>query len=102
MLEKIRENMAAKPILSQEVINFLESNFVVYDPVYRQCYQDFSGLGNCQVYLIGSMHHSNVIENIQRKFFETVSGNEDVCVIAEGLSNTGEPLHCEFMFSIAK
>ena len=46
--------------LSPEQLKFLEKNFVVYDPLYRECYQDFSGLGNYQVYLIGEYHDTNL------------------------------------------
>ncbi|HUD02354.1 MAG TPA: hypothetical protein VMR37_08485, partial [Rhabdochlamydiaceae bacterium] len=77
---------ALTPGLDRNQLIFLENNFVVYDPLYRECYRDFSGLENCQVILIGERHNSSILKAIQRKFLEIMIGNQPACSLAEGLT----------------
>ncbi|HEY5234719.1 MAG TPA: hypothetical protein VIJ14_00965 [Rhabdochlamydiaceae bacterium] len=77
---------ATTQILNRQQLAFLESNFVVYDPFYRECYQDFSGLENCQVILMGELHDSSILKSIQRKFLEIIIGNQPACSLVEGLT----------------
>ena len=72
--------------LSRSQINFLQDNCVVYDPFYRECYTDFSGLENCQLILWGEVHNSSILKAIQRKFLEIIIGNQPACVLDEGLA----------------
>lgn len=74
-----------RPALSRDQLVFLEENFVVYDPLYRECYTDFSRLENCRVILMGEIHHSSLLSNIQDQFLERIIGNEPTCLLGEGL-----------------
>ncbi|MBA3236876.1 MAG: hypothetical protein H0T62_00810 [Parachlamydiaceae bacterium] len=72
--------------LDRDQLNFLQNNFVVYDPLHQECYTDFSLLEKAQVILIGESHGSSFLIDIQRQFLKIIIGNQSACLLGEGLA----------------
>lgn len=78
--------VSATEALSPEQLTFLKDNFVVYDFYKKESHQDFSGLANCQVILMGETHDSSILKTIQKQFFEKIIGNQLICRLKESLA----------------
>lgn len=70
--------------LSAKQLNFLEKNFVVYDPLDGSCQQDFRNLLGSKVVFIGQLSDSPLFTKIQNKFIENFTTHQD-CILIEGI-----------------
>ncbi len=76
--------------LNPQELQFLQNNFVAYDPITRRSNQNFSTLANFRVVLIGETHHSYQLQQLQNRLFEILlrvwDEKETCCTLLEGLA----------------
>lgn len=71
-------------LLSEQQIDFLQKNFLIYDPDSYRCSKEFSTLNRCQVFLIGEEHNLRIHRTLQTLFLKNFC--DDIsCLLVEGL-----------------
>ncbi len=80
---------------STQELQFLEQNFEVYDAATAKSHIDFSKLPQSQVIMIGEVHYSSCMKNLQRRLmdilFRVWGQNEKCCLLVECLPRGEKP-----------